>query len=360
MTKLQVTTAGAGILPPQINRPIPRGLRVFKQLVRRAFKQFKVFVKRSSLAQSLLYDIENRNMFTDVKWHERMLADKVRVNTYRDGIIRNVKPGDVVIDLGTGTGLLAFFAARSGARTLYAIDHSDFIDVAKQIGERNGIGNVVFVKTNSRDFVPPEKADVLLHEQIGRALFGENMIENLLDLKRRALKPSGRILPAQFDFYVEPMVKKEGHRVPFLWDIDDTGIDLSFLKSSTAIDPFKDRSYPYESIKGHEVDYFLTDPQPVLSLDLNAVQAASDIPTRFDVVRKVVRGGMLDGFCTYFRVRFDDTVSFDTSPFSPQTSWENLQFRTERKYYDLGDEIRYSLALEVLYDSNTWRVSLAA
>jgi protein arginine N-methyltransferase 1 len=307
-----------------------------------------------------LYDIQNRNMFTDVKWHERMLADKVRVNTYRDGIIRNVKPGDVVIDLGTGTGLLAFFAARSGARTVYAIDHSDFIDVAKQIGERNGIGNVVFVKINSRDFVPLEKADVLVHEQIGRALFGENMVENLLDLKRRALKPSGRILPAHFDFYVEPVVKKEGYRVPLLWEIDDTGIDLSFLESSTALDPFKDKTYPYLSVKGLEVDYFLTDPQPVLSLDLNTIQSASDIPTRFDVVRKVVRGGMLDGFCIYFRVRFDDTVSFDTSPLSPQTSWENLQFRAERKHYDLGDEIRYSLALEVLHDSNTWSVSLAA
>jgi protein arginine N-methyltransferase 1 len=333
---------------------------VFKQLVRGAFNQSKAFVKRSSMVQSLLYDIQNRTMFTDVKWHERMLSDKVRVDTYRDGIAGNVKPGDVVIDLGTGTGLLAFFAARSGARTVYAVDHSDFIDVAKQIGERNGIGNVVFVKTNSRDFAPPEKADVLVHEQIGRALFGENMIENLLDLKRRALKPSGRILPARFDFYVEPMVKKEGYRVPFLWDNDATGIDLSFLKSSTAIDPFKDKTYPYLSIKCLEVDYFLTDPEPVLSLDLDTIQSAADIPTRFEVVRKVARAGMLDGFCVYFRVRFDDTVNFDTSPFSPQTSWDNLELRTERRQYDLGDEIRYSLALEVLHDSNTWSVSVGA
>ena len=59
--------------------------------------------------------------------HELLLADTVRMNAYRDGIRRNVKPGDVVVDLGTGTGILAMLAAQQRAKVVHAIELSDMI-----------------------------------------------------------------------------------------------------------------------------------------------------------------------------------------------------------------------------------------
>ena len=58
--------------------------------------------------------------------HLLMLSDEMRTNAYRAAIEAVVKPGMSVLDFGTGSGALAFFAARAGAR-VYAVDKSPFI-----------------------------------------------------------------------------------------------------------------------------------------------------------------------------------------------------------------------------------------
>jgi hypothetical protein len=73
----------------------------------------KKLAKLSPKASAYVYDLINRQVFNDLAWHERMLADRVRVDAYRNGIAGSVKPGDTVIDLGTG--ILAFMACQAGA-----------------------------------------------------------------------------------------------------------------------------------------------------------------------------------------------------------------------------------------------------
>ena len=85
--------------------------------------------------------------------------------------------------LGTRTGLFALFAAECSPKKVYALDHSDFIEIARDLAVRNGHREIEFVKQHSRDFNPPERVDVIVHEQMGGTLFDENMIENLRDLK---------------------------------------------------------------------------------------------------------------------------------------------------------------------------------
>ena len=104
---------------------------------------------------SVVYDLMNETNFAGLAEHEEMLSDSVRVQAYHRGIRRNVRPGDVVVDLGTGTGLLAFMASRAGAKKVYAVEHSDFIEIAREIGRHNGFTNMPARRRQAQARAPP-------------------------------------------------------------------------------------------------------------------------------------------------------------------------------------------------------------
>jgi ribosomal protein L11 methylase PrmA len=53
----------------------------------------------------------------------------------------------VVLDVGTGSGLLAFFAVQAGAKIVYAVEASDSAAVAMDLCKANGMeGRVKIIK----------------------------------------------------------------------------------------------------------------------------------------------------------------------------------------------------------------------
>jgi protein arginine N-methyltransferase 1 len=334
-------------------------MKLIESLMLRALMGAKRLVKLSPGLTAHLYDLMNRQVFTDLVWHERMLADRPRIEAYRKGIAGSVHADEVVIDLGTGTGILAAMAAKAGARRVYAIDHSDLIEIAKEIARRNGLGNITFVAQNSREFVPPEPADVLLHEQLGPAIFGENMVMNLLDLKRRALKPTGRIVPAVFDLYIEPVALKEEYLIPKIWDIGGLEVDLAFLQEYPPLQKHLGEFHGIRTVKNFEVDYLLCEPAPILSIDLNTLRGEQDIERQHSVSKLALRDGPMDGFCIYFRGHFENGATFDNAPSSPQTNWENIIIRRPRSSVAAGDLLNYTIALSDIERPRTWEVRVA-
>jgi type I protein arginine methyltransferase len=318
----------------------------------------KAAIKRNRAVKEILYGLSNREMFSDLFWHEKMLADTQRIEAYREGLRKHVKPGDVVFDLGTGTGILSLLASRSRPKVIYAIEHSSFISVAEEIATRNKVDCIKFVRSNSRDFVPPERGDVIIHEQMGQLIFGENMIENLLDLKARALKPGGKILPGLFKLFIEPVVLKEQYRVPFVWEIPGLGFDFGHLKENPQMGDFKTPRYHLRDITNFEVQAFLGRPQPLLEFDMNKITGEADIPRSFEVSRTLVREGQVDGLLVYFEAGFDESVGLSTSPLERQTNWKNVLFRMPARKVQSGDTLNYRVALPDLRDFATWKVEI--
>ena len=77
--------------------------------------------------------------YESIQTHERMIKDTARTSAYKDAIMRNPKlfKDAVVLDVGCGTGILSIFAARAGAKHVYAVEKSDTADVASNIIEEN-------------------------------------------------------------------------------------------------------------------------------------------------------------------------------------------------------------------------------
>jgi type I protein arginine methyltransferase len=312
----------------------------------------------SRVMRNALHDISNVEEFGDFHEHEKMLADAVRVDAYQQAIARLVGPDDVVLDVGTGSGILALLAARHGARRVYAVDHSPFIDVARRIADHNGIDTITFVQDNSRAFTPPEPVDVIVHEQMGDDLFNENMLENLLDLKRRVLRPSGRIVPGRFELYVEPVSLKPELRVPHLWENRIHGLDYGFLEHSDDLHRYKRHNYQSHHLREGSVSHFLTAPAPLVVVDLERLEDVAALPTFVEESRPVVEAGTLDGFCVYFTAHLDQDTHLTTSPLGAPVHWGNRLFRTAQAAYRPGDKLAYRVDLPDLTRAGTWSITL--
>lgn len=328
--------------------------------LRSILRQAKNILRATRAGRSLLYDLNNRDEFTSLLSHERMLADRVRVDTYHEAISRHVRPGQTVIDLGTGTGILALFAAARRPAKVYALDHSDLLDVARKVARHNRADCIEFVGVNSRAFTPPEPVDVIIHEQIGDELLTENMLDNLLDLKRRCLKPGGRILPAVFELFLEPVQLRSNRRIPYLWEQPVHGVDFSILRDDALIERFKPPDYGCCLLEPSSVETLLCSPWPILKFDLNSMNSPDELEKCIQVSKSACRPGRMDGLMLYFRVVFDDDLAFDTSPLSPATHWRSRLFRTPARQLEAGEKIEFELGLTDPADVHSWTFAINA
>ena len=107
-------------------------------------------------------------------FHRSMLVDEERCRSFMRAIFKTVRPGDIVLDIGSGTGILALFACLAGARHVYALEHDGVIEVARRICRDNGFGDrVTFVRDWSTNVELPERVDVVITETIGNIGFEE-------------------------------------------------------------------------------------------------------------------------------------------------------------------------------------------
>jgi protein arginine N-methyltransferase 1 len=284
-----------------------------------------------------------------------MLADRPRMDFYHTAISRHVKPGDRVIDLGTGTGILAAFAARQGAAKVYAIDHSDILKHAQRLAVDNRIENVEFVATHSRDFKTDERVDMILHEQMGDFLFDEAMVTNVIDLRDRLLKPGGLILPARFEFFCEPAKVKDERHIPFIWELNVHGYDYSCMERSRPQNP---QYYQHASCDLNVVEHLLGEPAPALTVDLQTLNE-TNLPHQIKLTRTVVNAGRLDGFAVYFRALVDGDLLLSSSPLDAGRAphWGYRILRVETENFSKGDVIELTLTVDQWAVPDTWRWS---
>ncbi len=297
----------------------------------------------------------NGRYFSGFYEQERMLADQPRMTFYHAAIQRHIQPGDRVIDLGTGTGILAALAARRGAAQVYAIDHSSILTTARTLAAANHLERVEFISTHSTDFSLPERVDVILHEQMGDCLFDEAMVANVSDLRDRLLKPGGLILPSRFEFFCEPIKIRDERHVPFIWELAVHGYDYSVLERQRPQDP------DYYQVRSSDlalVDHCLGEPAPLLTLDLHTVNEAA-LPHVLTFARTVVHAGRLDGYAVYFRALVDHDLSLGSGPLDPGRAphWGFRILRTDRDDFLVGDTIEVRLTVGRWSEIDTWRWS---
>ncbi|KAK3249411.1 hypothetical protein CYMTET_41159, partial [Cymbomonas tetramitiformis] len=143
-----------------------------------------------------------------------MLSDHKRNVAYHAALKEAVAPGSSVLDIGTGTGLLAMMAARvndSAAQRVFACETFPPMRrlARKLIGENDLMDRITLVDKRSDDMgVGPDldlpiPADVLVTEIFDSELLGEGLLPTLRDAVGRLVKPGGAIIPAAATVYAQ-------------------------------------------------------------------------------------------------------------------------------------------------------------
>lgn len=142
-----------------------------------------------------------------------MLDDRARTASFIEALRAAMRPGDVVVDIGTGTGVLAVAAAQAGARHVYAIEAGDVAAWARRVIRVNRVRDrVTVLRGLSADVRLTERCDVLVAELMGHDPLAEGILEATRDAQRRFLKPNARLVPSGLSIYGVPTTLPDGER----------------------------------------------------------------------------------------------------------------------------------------------------
>ena len=260
--------------------------------------------------------------------HLLMLDDRARTKGFCDALRATVKPEDVVLDIGTGTGVLATAAALAGARTVYAVESSGIAEVAARMFEANGVADrVKLVRRRSTSATLPELASVLVTETIGNDPLDEQLLEIVADAKHRLLAPGARIIPAAIQIYaiavdiprtlLEKHVftrrKLDGYRA-------DYGMDFSVLADHqlSSTEPIM--------VDSRDVATWPLGP-PILLAEVDFARPFETwVATRAQIT--VSRDTQYLGILLAFRAKLAEGIVISTLPddFDPTSHWAHALF----------------------------------
>lgn len=82
---------------------------------------------------------------TGLDYHRMMLEDLTKMDAYARAVREVVRPGDIVLDVGAGTGVLSMLAARAGAARVHAVESMPVAELATELVAANGLADLVQV-----------------------------------------------------------------------------------------------------------------------------------------------------------------------------------------------------------------------
>lgn len=245
-----------------------------------------------------------------------MVSDCPRTSAFHAAIHEAVKPGDVVMDVGTGTGVLAMFAAQAGAKKVYAIDATRISETATELIKANGMSDRIEVIHGRADELQLDsKVDVIISEWLGHAAFTESMLPAVLGARDLNLATDGCMLPSGVRLLIAPMddpilYNGEG---PGFWRQPVHGLDFSSLQAA-------ELNQARAAQLKVEPAALLAAGQEIVGLDI-VTASVEDVGFNGQLKFTPTRDGVLNGFCIWFELQLSPSVILDTGPHSPETHW---------------------------------------
>ncbi|XP_077157921.1 protein arginine N-methyltransferase 8 isoform X4 [Paroedura picta] len=243
--------------------------------------------------------------------HEEMLKDEVRTLTYRNSMYHNqhVFKDKLVLDVGSGTGILSMFAAKAGAKKVYGIECSRISEYSEKI-----------IKANRLD-----------HSEIDHKT-------HFLTIHQQ--KPGGLMFPDRASLYMAAIEDRHYKDFKIHWWENVYGFDMTCIRDVAMKEPLVDIVDPKQVVTNacliKEVDIYTVKPEDL------AFTAAFCL--------QIQRNDYIHALVTYFNIEFTKChkkTGFSTAPDAPYTHWKQTVFYLE-DYLTVrrGEEIFGTLSMK--------------
>ena len=273
-----------------------------------------------------------------------MILDAGRTQPYIEALRRAVKPGSVVLDIGTGTGLFALLACRFGARRVFAIETNDAIEVAREIAAANGLSErIEFIQAMSTEVDLPEPADVIVAEIHGILPLYQRYVETLADARRRLLAPGGVMIPLRETLWAAPVTAADAYRRFVAPWGDAWGVDMSVARPLLTNDLCRAEFEPGQ---------LLGDAVRCATLDYSRIEDP-DLDCAFSC--PIARPGTAHGLTVWFDSTLMEGIEITNAPGKPKLIFGNAFFPwPEPVAVAAGDHARVVLRAKLLGDRYLW------
>eukprot|EP00941_MAST-03F_sp_MAST-3F-sp1_P005054 g5054.t1 len=305
-------------------------------------------------------------------YHQKdMLEDVLRMRAYYQAIVGNpsVFKDKVVLDVGSGTGVLAMWAAQAGAKKVYAVEATPMAANARVIIQQNNLQNIVQVlQSKVEDIELPEKVDIIVSEWMGYLLVRESMLDSVIFARDHFLKEGGALYPSHARICWGAVVNEHGYEenaAAFHETMSDWQRFLVTMKSDFNIDmssmtkKFEDENREYflnqATYRNLASEQVLAENCSTTELDLNTVTVEELRVIKEDFTMDAQYEGQVTALACWFETDFKGSkqeptpnqVTLDTSPHVGETHWGQQVFYLERTVpVQVGDVLHVTSVIQ--------------
>lgn len=273
-----------------------------------------------------------------------------RLSEYERAIAGGVRQGDVVLDLGTGSGMLAVLACRAGARRVYAVEASDAFQLGKLVTSTTEFaGRIEFIHGTSQQVTPSEAIDVIvcdIHDTFGLQPGG---LASLCNARDRLLKPGGVLVPRATELMIAPVEATAFYtREIDAWAQCVHGVDLA---------PVRPLAVSHVHAGRFDEEQLLSAPSAIGVIDF---RHATSLYFCGSTTTTITRDGLAHGLCGCFVTTLADDICMGNVPGdSGRTNFAQAFFPLEQPVMVAAGDV-VSIRIEN-YDGHVfrWRVAFS-
>lgn len=249
------------------------------------------------------------------RWHFAMLNDTERNKALATALEQLIPHGSTVLDIGSGSGLLAMVAVQAGAARVYTCEENPLLaEIARQIIGDHGLSDVITVfGKRSTELVAGHdldgRVDVLVSEIVDCGLIGEGLLPTIRHAREHLLAPGGLMIPARARLYGQLIYSQI---ITGLNQVRNAvGFDVSLMNAVATRGHFPVRlaTWPHEVLSG---------PVQLAAFDLRSDPLT---PGRRPVLVPVASPGEAHGLAAWFEMELGGGLALRNSLDNSASHW---------------------------------------